>query len=111
VTLTDKAKESPEKLSGGQKQRFSIAMALVNTPRVLFLDEPTTGLDPQARRNMWDLIEALKKRDITIIMTTHYMEEAQNLCDRVAIMDAGKSIALDTPTRLIDAPLHRKSVA
>lgn len=105
VNLTDKAKESPEKLSGGQKQRFSIAMALVNTPRVLFLDEPTTGLDPQARRNMWDLIEALKKRDITIIMTTHYMEEAQNLCDRVAIMDAGKIIALDTPTRLIDALL------
>lgn len=102
VNLTDKAKESPEKLSGGQKQRFSIAMALVNTPRVLFLDEPTTGLDPQARRNMWDLIEALKKRDITIIMTTHYMEEAQNLCDRVAIMDAGKIIALDTPTKLID---------
>lgn len=102
VNLTEKAKESPEKLSGGQKQRFSIAMALVNTPRVLFLDEPTTGLDPQARRNMWELISKLKERDITIIMTTHYMEEAQNLCDRVAIMDAGEVIALDTPTKLID---------
>lgn len=101
VNLTDKAKDSPEKLSGGQKQRFSIAMALVNKPRVLFLDEPTTGLDPQARRNMWDLIEDLKNRDITIIMTTHYMEEAQNLCDRVGIMDGGKIIALDAPNKLI----------
>ncbi len=105
VELTDKAKEYPEKLSGGQKQRFSIALALVNEPRVLFLDEPTTGLDPQARRNMWDLIEKLKKRNITIIMTTHYMEEAQNLCDRVAIMDGGKIIALDTPSKLITALL------
>lgn len=101
VGLTEKAKEYPEKLSGGQKQRFSIASALVNEPRVLFLDEPTTGLDPQARRNMWDLIEMLKKRNITIIMTTHYMEEAQNLCDRVAIMDGGKIIALDAPHTLI----------
>lgn len=102
VELTEKAKEYPEKLSGGQKQRFSIASALVNEPRVLFLDEPTTGLDPQARRNMWDLITKLKQRDITIIMTTHYMEEAQNLCDRVAIMDNGKIIALDTPKKLIN---------
>lgn len=101
VNLTEKSKEYPEKLSGGQKQRFSIAMALVNKPKVLFLDEPTTGLDPQARRNMWDLIGELKKRDITIIMTTHYMEEAQNLCDRVAIMDGGEIIALDTPDKLI----------
>lgn len=102
VGLTEKAKEYPEKLSGGQKQRFSIASALVNEPKVLFLDEPTTGLDPQARRNMWDLIEMLKKHNITIIMTTHYMEEAQNLCDRVAIMDSGKIIALDTPKKLIE---------
>jgi ABC-2 type transport system ATP-binding protein len=101
VNLVDKAKEYPEKLSGGQKQRFSIAMALINKPRVLFLDEPTTGLDPQARRKMWDLITDLKARDITIIMTTHYMEEAQNLCDRVAIMDDGKIVALDTPQKLI----------
>lgn len=101
VELTEKAKEYPEKLSGGQKQRFSIASALVNDPKVLFLDEPTTGLDPQARRNMWDLIEKLKKRGITIILTTHYMEEAQLLCDRVAIMDGGKIIAMDTPKKLI----------
>lgn len=101
VELTEKAKEYPEKLSGGQKQRFSIASALVNKPRVLFLDEPTTGLDPQARRNMWDLIEKLKKRNITIILTTHYMEEAQLLCDRVAIMDKGEIIALDSPNKLI----------
>lgn len=102
VELTDKAKDYPEKLSGGQKQRFSIASALVNEPKVLFLDEPTTGLDPQARRNMWDLIQKLQKRDITIVLTTHYMEEAQLLCDRVAIMDDGKVIALDTPDNLID---------
>ena len=101
VELTDKAKEYPEKLSGGQKQRFSIASALVNEPRVLFLDEPTTGLDPQARRNMWDLIQKLQKRDITIILTTHYMEEAQLLCDRVAIMDNGKIIAMDKPEKLV----------
>lgn len=102
VDLTEKANEYPEKLSGGQKQRFSIASALVNEPKVLFLDEPTTGLDPQARRNLWDLIEQIKKRGITVIMTTHYMEEAQLLCDRVAIMDNGQIIALDTPDKLID---------
>lgn len=101
VDLTEKAKEYPEKLSGGQKQRFSIASALVNKPKVLFLDEPTTGLDPQARRNLWDLVTAIKKRGVTIILTTHYMEEAQLLCDRVAIMDSGKIIALDTPKNLI----------
>lgn len=101
VDLSDKAKDYPEKLSGGQKQRFSIASALVNNPKVLFLDEPTTGLDPQARRNMWDLIGKLKKRNITIVLTTHYMEEAQLLCDRVAIMDGGEIIALDAPHTLI----------
>lgn len=101
VNLLDKAKEYPEKLSGGQKQRFSIASALVNEPKVLFLDEPTTGLDPQARRNLWDLIETIKKRGITIILTTHYMEEAQLLCDRVAIMDNGEIIALDSPKHLV----------
>ena len=101
VDLTEKAKEYPEKLSGGQKQRFSIASALVNKPKVLFLDEPTTGLDPQARRNLWDLIEKIKARGITVVLTTHYMEEAQLLCDRVAIMDSGKIIALDTPKELI----------
>jgi len=101
VDLEEKAKSYPEKLSGGQKQRFSIATALVNNPRVLFLDEPTTGLDPQARRNMWDLIEKIKARGITVILTSHYMEEAQKLCDRLAIMDDGKIIALDTPENLI----------
>lgn len=101
VQLTEKAKEYPEKLSGGQQQRFSVAAALVNQPRVLFLDEPTTGLDPQARRNMWDLIQELRQQDITIILTSHYMEEAQLLCDRLAIMDNGEIIALDTPQKLI----------
>lgn len=101
VQLTEQAGQYPEKLSGGQKQRFSIAMALVNTPRVLFLDEPTTGLDPQARRNMWDLIEDLRSKDITVILTSHYMEEAELLCDRLAIMDKGEIIAMDTPDKLV----------
>ncbi len=114
VELTEKANEYPEKLSGGQKQRFSIASALVNQPRVLFLDEPTTGLDPQARRNMWDLIKRLQKRNITIVLTTHYMEEAQMLCDRVAIMDDGKIIVMDKPRKLIknllDSGFKKKEV-
>lgn len=101
IQLEEKANSYPEKLSGGQKQRFSIATALVNNPKVIFLDEPTTGLDPQARRNLWDLIKSIRERDITVILTSHYMEEAQLLCDRVAIMDAGKIIALDTPDQLI----------
>lgn len=101
VDLSEKAREYPEKLSGGQKQRYSIASALVNQPKVLFLDEPTTGLDPQARRNMWELVEKIKQRGITVILTTHYMEEAQLLCDRVAIMDSGEIIALDKPKKLI----------
>lgn len=101
VQLTEQGGQYPEKLSGGQKQRFSIAMALVNTPRVLFLDEPTTGLDPQARRNMWDLIKSLRDKGITIILTSHYMEEAELLCDRLAIMDNGEIIALDTPDKLV----------
>lgn len=101
VELTDYANYYPEKLSGGQKQRFSIALALANDPLILFLDEPTTGLDPQARRNMWELIQDLRAKDITIILTTHYMEEADLLCDRLAIMDRGEIIALDTPDQLI----------
>jgi len=101
VDLVEKAKSFPEKLSGGQRQRFSIATALVNQPRVLFLDEPTTGLDPQARRNMWQLIEQIRGKGITVILTSHYMEEAQKLCDRVAIMDDGRIIALDTPQNLV----------
>lgn len=101
VQLAEKAKSYVENLSGGQKQRFSIAAALVNKPRILFLDEPTTGLDPQARRNLWELIAEIRKKDITIILTTHYMEEAELLCDRVAIMDKGEIIALDTPQQLV----------
>jgi len=101
VDLTDRAGSYVEHLSGGQKQRFSIAAALVHQPKVFFMDEPTTGLDPQARRNLWDLVQRVSKRGITIILTTHYMEEAELLCDRVAIMDSGKIIALDTPKKLV----------
>lgn len=101
VQLIEKAKSTVDTLSGGQKQRFSIATALVNKPKVIFLDEPTTGLDPQARRNLWDLVSSLKKSGITVIMTTHYMEEAEVLCDRVAIMDGGKIITIDSPKNLV----------
>lgn len=107
VQLTEKAKSYVENLSGGQRQRFSIAAALVNKPRVLFLDEPTTGLDPQARRNLWELVQQIKKKGITVILTTHYMEEAELLCDRVAIMDRGKIIAIDTPQNLVKQLLAR----
>lgn len=101
VQLEDKADSYPEQLSGGQRQRFSIATALVHGPKVFFLDEPTTGLDPQARRNLWDLIREVQSRGVTVIMTTHYMDEAELLCDRVAVMDKGEIIALDTPKNLI----------
>lgn len=101
VQLEEKADSYPEQLSGGQRQRFSIATALVHGPKVFFLDEPTTGLDPQARRNLWDLIREVQKRGVTVIMTTHYMDEAELLCDRVAVMDSGEIIALDTPKNLI----------
>ena len=107
VGLIDKAHRFVEELSGGQRQRFSIAVALVHQPKVLFMDEPTTGLDPQARRNLWALIEAVRSRGVTIMLTTHYMDEAQLLCDRVAVMDEGKVIALDTPANLIKALLAR----
>lgn len=107
VELEEKAKSRVEQMSGGQKQRFSIASALVNKPKVLFLDEPTTGLDPQARRHLWDLIRSIKKKGITVILTTHYLEEAELLCDRVAIMDNGKIIALDSPKNLIKDLLKR----
>lgn len=107
VQLEDKANSYVEQLSGGQKQRFSIAAALVHGPKVFFLDEPTTGLDPQARRNLWDLVRDVKRRGVTVIMTTHYMEEAQLLCDRVAIMDDGKIIAMDTPKNLIKSLLKK----
>lgn len=101
VELFDRAKSYVKQLSGGQKQRLSIASALVNDPKVLFLDEPTTGLDPQARRHLWNLIGGIKKRGKTIVLTTHYMEEAEVLCDRVAIMDHAKIVALDTPLQLL----------
>lgn len=107
VQLEDKANSYPEQLSGGQRQRFSIAAALVHGPRVFFLDEPTTGLDPQARRNLWDLIREVQKRGVTVIMTTHYMDEAELLCDRVAVMDNGEIIALDTPKNLIKSLLKK----
>ena len=102
VNLLDKASAKPDELSGGQKQRFSIACALVNSPKVLFLDEPTTGLDPQAKRNIWKLIHELKDSGMTIVLTTHNMEEAENLCDRIGIMDKGNLIAEDTPQALIN---------
>ncbi len=107
VGLEDKAKAQVKELSGGQKQRFSIATTLVNRPVAIFLDEPTTGLDPQARRNLWDLVEQIKRQGTTVIMTTHYMEEARILCDRVAIMDEGRIIAEGTPERLIRDLLGR----
>jgi ABC-2 type transport system ATP-binding protein len=107
VGLTDKANSRVKSLSGGQKQRFSIATTLVNQPVMVFLDEPTTGLDPQARRNLWDLIAQIKRRGTTVILTTHYMEEAKFLCDRVAIMDDGMLVALDTPAQLIHQLLAR----
>ncbi len=107
VSLEDKAESYFEKLSGGQRQRFSIAAALVHSPKVFFMDEPTTGLDPQARHNLWNLIRQIQKKGITVILTTHYLEEAELLCHRVAIMDDGKIIALDTPKDLISQLLDR----
>jgi len=102
VSLIEKLNAKPNELSGGQKQRFSIACALVNHPKVLFLDEPTTGLDPQAKRNLWNLVQELNVGGMTIVLTTHNMEEAESLCNRIAIMDEGKIIAEDTPQGLID---------
>jgi ABC-2 type transport system ATP-binding protein len=102
VNLEEKAKSKYKTLSGGQKQRFSIATTLIHEPQIIFLDEPTTGLDPQARRNLWDLIRTIREKGTTVILTTHYMDEAEYLCDRVAIMDQGKMVALDTPSALID---------
>src|SRR5258706_13305774 len=102
VGLEDKAKSKYKELSGGQKQRFSIATTLINKPRVIFLDEPTTGLDPQARRNLWELIREIKSQGTTIVLTTHYMDEAEILCDRIAVIDGGEILKLDTPDNLID---------
>jgi ABC-2 type transport system ATP-binding protein len=102
VELTDKAQNQVKELSGGQKQRLSVAIGLVNDPRVLFLDEPTTGLDPQARRHLWDLVERINRSGKTVIITTHYMDEAEVLCDRIAIMDHGEIKTLETPEKLIE---------
>ena len=107
VGLADKAETRVEDLSGGQAQRLSIACALVHDPEVLFLDEPTAALDPQARRNLWDLLSGLNDSGRTVVLTTHYMDEAEVLCDRVAIMDHGKILEFDTPSALVrglDAP-------
>lgn len=102
VGLEDKSKAKFKELSGGQKQRFSIATTLINRPKIIFLDEPTTGLDPQARRNLWDLIRQVRDAGTTVVITTHYMDEAEQLCDRVAVMESGRIIALDSPDALID---------
>lgn len=107
VDLEEKANAYVENLSGGQKQRLSITTALVHGPKVFFLDEPTTGLDPQARRHLWELIEKVRDKGISVIMTTHYMDEAEILCDRIAVMDNGKIVAIDTPRNLIDQLLKR----
>lgn len=107
VNLGDKADSFVENLSGGQKQRFSVVASLVHQPKVFFLDEPTTGLDPQARRNLWDLIRDIQSKGVTVIITTHYMDEAELLCDRVAIMDNGKIVTIDTPKNLIQQLLAR----
>jgi ABC-2 type transport system ATP-binding protein len=107
VGLTGKGGTREDRLSGGQRQRLSIACALVHDPDVLFLDEPTSGLDPQARRNLWDVLESIAERGKTIVYTTHYLEEAEELCDRVAIMESGSLLAIDTPANLVsglDAP-------
>ncbi|WP_416730469.1 ABC transporter ATP-binding protein [Fictibacillus sp. JL2B1089] len=101
MLLTEKKNSRIKGLSGGQKQRLAIALALVHDPQIIFLDEPTTGLDPQARRTLWDIILRLKERGKTVVLTTHYMDEAHVLCDRIAIMDQGKLIALDTPSELV----------
>jgi ABC-2 type transport system ATP-binding protein len=110
MILTEKAVGRVKHLSGGQKQRLAIALALVNDPMVVFLDEPTTGLDPQARRTLWDIVLKLKEQGKTIILSTHYMDEAQILCDRICLMDQGKVIALDTPAKLIESLAADKTI-
>lgn len=106
VDLNEKAGSKFKELSGGQKQRFSICTTLINNPKVIFLDEPTTGLDPQARRNLWELIRTIREKGTTVMLTTHYMDEAEILCDRVGIIDYGKILTIDTPDNLIDKLLN-----
>ncbi len=110
VSLEEKASSWYERLSGGQKQRLAVAVALVGDPELLFLDEPTTGLDPQSRRQLWDVVTELKRRGKTVLLTTHYMDEAERLCDRVAIVDHGKVIALGTPRALVAAHVGQEIV-
>ncbi|MBS1524645.1 MAG: ABC transporter ATP-binding protein [Bacteroidetes bacterium] len=102
VALVEKSKAKYKDLSGGQKQRFSIATTLINDPKIIFLDEPTTGLDPQARRNLWDLISEIRDKGTTVVITTHYMDEAEVLCDRVAFVDGGHIVGIDSPDAFID---------
>ena len=110
VGLDEKAESQARQLSGGQQQRLAIALALVHDPEIVFLDEPTTGLDPQARRNLWEVIRAVAAENRTVVLTTHYLDEAETLCDRVAIMDGGRIIALDSPQALIDSLRGRSRV-
>jgi ABC-2 type transport system ATP-binding protein len=110
VGLAEKAGSQARQLSGGQQQRLAIALALVHDPEIVFLDEPTTGLDPQARRNLWDVISAVAAENRTVVLTTHYLDEAETLCDRVAIMDGGRIIALDSPQALIESLRGRSRV-
>lgn len=110
VGLQEKAKTQNKDLSGGQQQRLAVALALINDPDLIFLDEPTTGLDPQARRGLWDVVRDLKRAGKTVLLTTHYMEEAEQLCDRVAVMDHGRIIALDTPEALINQHFQETAI-
>lgn len=102
VDLKDRANTKITDLSGGMKRRLVLARSLINNPELLILDEPTTGLDPRSRRTVWEKLNYLKSKNTTLILTTHYMEEAERLCDRVAIMDSGKIITIDTPTKLME---------
>ncbi len=111
VNLQDKKFSQVSDLSGGQKQRFTLASALVNEPEILFLDEPTTGLDPRARRDVWSLVREINKRGITIVLTTHYMEEAEFLCNRVAIMDSGTILTINDPRKLIEDLAHTTQIS
>jgi ABC-2 type transport system ATP-binding protein len=111
INLKDKEHEEVKNLSGGQKQRFTIATSLVNKPEILFLDEPTTGLDPAARRALWELVKNINEQGITIVLTTHYMEEAEYLCHRVAIMDQGNILAINEPQKLIEDAAHTTQVS
>ncbi len=110
LDLGEKSATQTRQLSGGQRQRLAVALSLVNDPELIFLDEPTTGMDPAARRSLWDLVLALKAEGRTIVLTTHYMEEAEVLCDRLAIMDHGRILESGTVTQLIDSRFHERAV-